>query len=262
VRRLFGDLRDLLFPPRCLHCRRVLDESEGADLCPACRDELPLPEEHPCPGCGRAHGPSPESFCAACRGTCARDAAVHITPFGGVGRTLVHRFKYQADLAAGAFLGRLLAARVTGAFAAPPDLLVPVPLHRRRLRERGFNQAAVLAREVARAVGTPLAVAALGRTAHTESLTGLDAAARAREVRGAFVARRPDLLSGRRVLLVDDVLTTGATAEECCRVLKAAGAAWAGVATVARVPLPAAPVPGSPRPGGAGGGGVPQDGGI
>lgn len=157
------------------------------------------------------------------------------TPFTGLGRTLVHRFKYRADLAAGSFLGGLLAAHLRGAFLVAPELLVPVPLHRRRLRERGFNQAAVLARVLSRSEGIPLAVAALCRAVPTASLTGLDAAARHREVRGAFTVRQPARVACRRVLLVDDVLTTGATAEECCRVLKAEGAVWTGVATAARV---------------------------
>lgn len=237
MRGFCRDLRDLLFPPRCLHCRDRLSGDPGDDLCSACRRELPWFEEPVCPGCGRARASQPESFCPSCRGRFAWDGAVFGAQFAGIIRVLVHRFKYRADLAAGEYLGRLLAARTRGVFVEAPEVVVPVPLHRRRLRERGFNQAAVLARVVSRAEGAPLAAAALRRVVHTVSLTGLDLEDRAREVRGAFVVRQPEIVAGKRVLLVDDVLTTGATVEECCRVLKGAGATWTGVATAARVIL-------------------------
>ena len=168
------------------------------------------------------------------------DAVVHAAAYAGSAKELVHRFKYQADLAAGRVLGRLLAERCGAALPDEVDLLVPVPLHRRRLGARGFNQAALLARAAGRRLGVPVAVAALARARNTRTLAGLHPDERAAELGGAFVVRRPGRVAGLRVLLVDDVLTTGATAEGCCRALKSAGATWAGVAVAARVLLPLA----------------------
>ena len=150
---------------------------------------------------------------------------VFAAPYAGTAKELVHRFKYRADFAAGRVLAALLAARVGAALPAGVDLLVPVPLHRRRLAARGFNQAALLARELARRLGPPAAVAALGRVGNTRTLAGLRPEERSRELRGAFAVRQPQRVAGRRVLLVDDVLTTGATAEGCCRAAQGRGRA-------------------------------------
>jgi ComF family protein len=166
------------------------------------------------------------------------DAVVFAAPYAGTAKELVHRFKYRADFAAGRLLAQLLAARIDAALPGAVDQLVPVPLHRWRLGGRGFNQAALLARDVGRRMKLPVAVAALGRASNTRTLAGLHPEERSRELRGAFTVRQPALVAGRRILLVDDVLTTGATAENCCRVLKDAGAVWVAVAVAARVLLP------------------------
>ena len=115
------------------------------------------------------------------------------------------------------------------------DTIVPVPLHRRRLFSRRYNQAAVLALALGRIAGLPVAVDGLMRTRATPTQGGLDRLGRARNVRGAFVARPQEALKGRRVLLIDDVLTTGATAGACVRALKTAGATSVDVLTLARV---------------------------
>jgi ComF family protein len=111
--------------------------------------------------------------------------------------------------------------------------LVPVPLHRSRLAERGFNQSLELARVIARRLGIDCAASALARSRATPSQTGLDARARHRNVRGAFVADAR-YLAGKRIALIDDVITTGATVRECARVLRGAGAARVEVWAVAR----------------------------
>lgn len=117
---------------------------------------------------------------------------------------------------------------------APPDLLLPVPLHRRRERERGYNQALLLSRRLERAWGVPVAAGVLVRRGITAPQADLDAPARRRNVRGAFAVTNPEAIFGRHVVLVDDVLTTGATAGECARCLLRAGASTVGVLTVAR----------------------------
>ena len=150
-------------------------------------------------------------------------------------REALHAFKFGGRRGLAAPLGDLIAELGLGALpGAAPDLLVPVPLHRRRARERGYNQSALLAMRVARAWGLPVAHDALARIAPTRPQTELDAAARRGNVRGAFAARRPEAVAGRHVLLVDDVFTTGATAAECARCLVGAGAEAVGVLTLAR----------------------------
>jgi ComF family protein len=235
--RLLGALRDLAAPPSCPGCGGPAGAA-GQELCAACGRDLAEPAHGICPGCGVAATADASTFCPACRGGCARDAVACGVAYSGVARDLVHRFKYCADLAAGRVLAQRLARRLPEALPCGADLLVPVPLHRRRLRERGFNQAAVIARAVSRATGIPCAVDALRRTASTPPLADLPPEERARAVRGAFAVRRAGAVAGRRVVVVDDVLTTGATAEACCRALKDAGAAWTGVAAAARVILP------------------------
>ncbi|HKW92169.1 MAG TPA: ComF family protein [Methylomirabilota bacterium] len=151
-------------------------------------------------------------------------------------REALHAFKFGGRRALAGPLGDLLvevAAR--GLPQGLPDLLVPVPLHPRRQRERGFNQASLLAHRVGRALGCPVRDDVLARAVATQSQASLDASARKANVRGAFRLRRPEEVAGRHVLVVDDVITTGATLTECVHRLEEAGAGPIGVLTVARV---------------------------
>lgn len=236
--RFATDIRDLLFPQHCPGCGAGLEPKTVETLCRTCRRDLPEPGEPLCAGCGIAAVAGAEAFCPSCRGGYEMDALVFSAAYAGTAKELVHRFKYHADFAAGAFLAHRLAARIDTALPGGADLLVPVPLHRWRLAGRGFNQAALLARGIGRRLSLPVAVAALGRASNTRTLAGLHPEERSRELLRAFRVRRPERIAGRRVLLVDDVLTTGATAEGCCRALKGAGARWVGVAVAARVLLP------------------------
>ena len=148
--------------------------------------------------------------------------------------SLLRRHKYGLDQS----LGRALAEYLDAAPALDADaydVVIPVPLHRSRLRWRGFNQAALLGAALARRLNCSLDVASLARVRSTPPQTARDRAQRTRNVRDAFAVRRPSRVAGRRVLLVDDVMTTGATADECARVLRAAGARRIDVLTLARV---------------------------
>ena len=147
---------------------------------------------------------------------------------------LVHRFKFGRDLAVGAWLAGRLADRVRG--GTPPDVLVVPPLSRARLRERGFNPALEIARRVGRAVRARVDVHAIERVRDTASQTGLDRQARRENLRGAFRCERD--YRGLHVALVDDVFTTGATAEALGALLRRQGAARVDVWVVARTPLP------------------------
>ena len=145
----------------------------------------------------------------------------------------IQELKYRRQRAVAATFGSLLAAHYPFAGDA---VLVPVPLHRSRLRARGFNQALLLARALGRRRGLHVLSRALTRVRATNAQAGLGAAERRRNLHGAFVVRRPDAVRDRAVVLVDDVLTTGATADACARALRAAGAARVDVFTVGRAP--------------------------
>lgn len=220
---------DLVFPPRCAGCNR-----RGDWLCPACAARVrPLAP----PWCARCGVPLRAAGGARCRGCAAGgghalDWARAAYPFAGPLRGAIHRFKYEGERARAEHLGRLFAIPLDLPEPAGSLLIVPVPLGAARRRERGYNQAEELAKVLATARGDRLDTG-LARVRATRPQVGLGAAERRANVCGAF-AWQGASLAGQRVLLVDDVMTTGATAEACAVALKAAGASWAGILTVAR----------------------------
>lgn len=232
-------LLDLALPNRCVGCRVVIG-SDGA-LCPACFARLDFIAAPMCGRCGLPlPTPPPDSadlVCAGCAAAPPKFAGARAAlVYGGLARDIVLMLKHadRTDLA------RPLAQWLLRA-GAPlldrADLIVPVPLHRRRLAMRRFNQAALLAQALGRAAKLPAAVDVLRRSRATPSQGHLSAALRRRNVRGAFVVnpRCARKLQGARVLLVDDVMTTGATLDACSAVLLRAGAAEVDAVVVARV---------------------------
>jgi ComF family protein len=161
--------------------------------------------------------------------------------YDGVLRELIHLLKYGQVRPAAPALGRMLAscaAPLLAEFGGRPVLLLPVPLHRSKARQRGFNQAALIAREMRKSFPPgclELNLSALRRRRATGSQIGLSREQRRRNLQGAFAVERPAEIAGREILLVDDVYTTGTTVSECAHVLRRAGAARVWVATVARV---------------------------
>lgn len=154
-------------------------------------------------------------------------------------QTVIHLFKYGGRSGLATFLGPLLASFAREwAPAEKASLVIPVPLHPRRLRARGFNQSKLLAGYVARELGTGLDFTSLRRVRYTLPQTGLGKAERRRNVRRAFALKTAEPVSGRTVLVVDDVATTGNTLNECARVLLKAGAEKVLVLVVARTPNP------------------------
>jgi ComF family protein len=175
------------------------------------------------------------SLCGACRRerpafAYARAAA----RYGSHARDALHAFKFDGRRSLAAPLGDLLAELGSTLPLPAVDVIVPVPLHPRRERERGFNQSWLLSRRVAAAWQVAARADVLTRTVATAPQTALGAAARRLNVGGAFRVRRPELVAGRHVLLVDDIMTTGATVGACAGALREAGAATVGVVTVAR----------------------------
>lgn len=213
---------DLVYPPRCAACGALGQEP----FCPVCAEAVdPTP-----PGCRRCGRPGPDAVCGACL---AQPPAFDTVRSGGLlGGPLadaVHALKYRGRPALARPLGEWLARRVELPAAAA---VVPVPLAPRRRRERGHDQAALLAEALARAAGRERLRRALRRVRETPPQVGRDRAARGRNVQGAFAASTA--VAGRDVVLVDDVVTTGATADACARALKAAGARSVTVVSLAR----------------------------
>lgn len=229
-------LTDLLFPPRCLAC----ENTPGGDtpFCHECASRITFIGDALCPSCGIPFGTTGGE-----RHLCG-DCIVLSPPFSlaralGVYESIlmsaIHRFKYGGKIAVGNALGDIMASReydslhITGY-----DLIIPVPLHPSKLRRRGFNQALILARRIAKKYRIPLDFTTLRRTKPTPAQVELSGDDRRKNVRGAFAVETKRAVEGRRVLLIDDVYTTGSTVKECARVLMRARASEVAVLTLAR----------------------------
>jgi ComF family protein len=234
---LYETFLDVIWPRRCAGCGDVLGAARvevDSLFCATCALSVERLEEPCCPVCGVPFSCAGASHVCL---DCVRDPpgfaalrAVYL--YGGAAAEAVLGFKYRArvDLARG--FGEAL-ARVA-AELGPVDRVVPVPLTPRRLRRRGYNQAGLIARVAGRRLGVRFTPEAVARVQEGTPQAGLDRAARLANIRGAFRVTRPDRVRGRRVLLVDDVVTTTATTRELARVLVRAGAAEVVVAALAR----------------------------
>jgi len=225
-------LQQWLLPLRCLLCGA--HGADGMDLCAACATELP--RNLSC--CARCALPLavPAALCGECqRRAPPWDAAWAPFRYAWPLDRLESRYKFGRDLAAGRVLSRLW--QLEPRPLALPELILPVPLHRGRLRKRGYNQALELARPLANAFDIPLQHDLLQRQRATPAQTELDAVTRRRNMRGAFAMRSVAPLPAH-IAILDDVMTTGATLAECARVLKRAGARRVDVWALARAPSP------------------------
>lgn len=237
VPALLGPVVDLVFPPRCPLCGEGLAAQVG--LCASCWSELAIPGEPSCSLCQRpfGEGTAAGTVCAVCLADPPRhDGIAAGTLYNEASRKLVLAFKHGHRIALAPMLARLVAPRLPAEVGAG-WLAVPVPLHRWRLWSRGFNQSALLAREIAALRGCEVLVDGLLRTKRTPPLGGLGRKARARKLAGAITINpaRSTSIKGAKIVLVDDVLTSGATSDACVRALKRAGARQVVVACFARV---------------------------
>jgi len=219
---------DYALPPRCPGCGDIV--SDPMAFCASCWQSIEFIGEPQCGICGvelPAQLPGAEIRCGACLAEPPPfERARAVMRYGEVGRTIAHRLKYSRRVS----LARVMAAQMQRLLEIAPDkpaVLVPVPLHRWRIWSRGFNQAALIGRELSRRTGIPLETGLLRRTVNTPPLHSLSPRARRQTVRSAFAlaTNAKDRLAGRMVILIDDIWTTGSTASACTRVLKAGGAA-------------------------------------
>ena len=258
-----GALLSLVYPSDCPVCGTLLPDAAWHGICLDCLQQVQTLEEKVCRRCGRPLSPDPGSLASASPGPGSRPDAPDRTtpplcgaclteappyalarslgPYAGTLAELIKLFKFagRTDLAA-RFIRMAREAHLLPGFLPDCDLLIPVPLHWRRRRQRGYDQAFLLARAMARQCGIPVARRALKRTRRTVPQTRLSEAERRNNVRGVFQVRRPRTLAGRVVCLVDDVRTTEATIRDACRAVRAAGAREIRVFTVA-VTVPGAP---------------------
>lgn len=235
ARRTGEALLSLIYPPHCASCGASTEA--GVHLCADCAGKARTIEAPFCRMCSQPFDGAitSEFTCSNCAGRkfhfdCA--AARYLSR--GVVREFIHRFKYNRDF----YLRHQLAAWAADALDdprlhAPIDAFVPVPLHATRQREREFNQAEEIARLLGRRAGIPL-LPALRRIRYTTTQTRLDRHERMENLRNAFRVRHSPRVQSRHLVIVDDVFTTGATVDECARVLRLAGAASVRVVTVAR----------------------------
>ncbi len=223
--RLWSAL-DWLFPPYCGGCER-----RGERWCSQCAHETKIIQNPVCACCGRPF--SSAGLCERCQAEPPSYTGLRsYAEFSGPIRKALHRLKYKRDLAMGEVLSRPMITYLE-ALNWPVDLVVPVPLGVARMRQRGYNQATLLARPLALGMGVSFSTQALSRTRETRSQVDLNAAERKENVRGAFLARSK-MVKNQKVLLVDDVTTTGSTLNECASALMAAGASQVFAFTLAR----------------------------
>ncbi len=224
---------DIIYPPRCHICERFLwsnrskKDQEELLICRSCFESFSEITSPLCPVCSRPFPPVAEEdhICEDClRKRPLYDAIGAPYLYDGVFMEAIHRFKYAGKTHLADSLGPLLVSFARGWLNKTDEcLMIPVPLHPKRLRERGFNQSLLLARHVASSLGTELDFLSLRRIRYTQPQTGLKSDERRKNVSRAFELMDHTCVKGRTVILVDDVATTGNTLNECARVFRRSG---------------------------------------
>lgn len=229
----------LVYPSRCLICETLLARPLESPVCRDCLDGLPTIGEPFCPRCGLPYTRGvAEGLCGPCRsGTRWFRRARSLLPYVDEVRTSLHFMKFAGRRRLASVLGTRAAGRFLASGDLPsPRVVVPVPLSRRRRRDRGFNQASIVGRAVAKRAGVPMRPRILRKVCERPPQSGLSARQRRDNAAGAYDARLPRSLLGADILLVDDVFTTGATVNAGAQALLRAGAGAVDVLTLARVP--------------------------
>ena len=225
---------DFALPPRCSACGVIVAEVHS--FCAECWTSVEFLGSGGCSTCGLPLQATDAETCAVCLAQPPRIARTRsAVAYDEISRGLAIRLKYGRKVAIAKTMARFMAPLVAG---GDERVLVPVPLHRSRLWWRGFNQSALVAAELSRRLSIPTEPLLLSRMRRTPPLKGMSALQRRKAVAGAFRVRDPAAVAGKTIILVDDVLTTGSTADACARALKRAGATRIEVVSWARVVKP------------------------
>lgn len=239
LKQLIRNVGDIIFPPQCLACTETEHLSPNRLFCISCRVKVRFIEGSLCTICGLPffNSAAESHICGACLEKKPLYAMARaVVSFETVIMEVIHKFKYNRDLALGDALGSLFAE-----FSFPDlnfsdyKMLIPVPLHKKKLQERGFNQALLLAKRMGKKYSLPVNFSLLKRHKFTLTQTGLNQREREENIKGAFSVIGKKEAVGENIILIDDVFTTGATVNECTRTLLEAGACRVSVLTLARV---------------------------
>ena len=237
IKEFLQAARETLFPLSCLACAKGLPRRQQVSYCAACRQDIRMLQEPFCITCAK---PFPQAagkshLCSHClRNDWHFKQARAVVQYRPPVSEAVKMFKYRGTMHGLATFAALSRQYLKNQPLAQPDLLIPVPLHTKRLRQRGFNQALILCRKIFPDWKDKIDPHILDRQSWTRPQTGLSGAERRRNVRNAFMVSNPAKIKNKTVLLVDDVFTTGATVNECARILVKSKAAQVDVFTFAR----------------------------
>lgn len=235
---ILQQILDLILPPRCLKCGKVLHDGDG--LCPECFNELTFISQPYCSKCGQPFEKAPQNRKMLC-GHCLQDkksvfrmsrAAFR---YDDVSKPLILAFKFYDKTESAKLFARWMKNAGKDIFAEGIDVIVPIPLHYTRLIKRRYNQAGLLAKELSKITGYHVDYDSVVRHKRTRPQVEFSGHARVKNVKDAFSVKHLEHIKGQRILLVDDVMTTGSTLRECAAALKAAGAKSVDTLTVARV---------------------------
>jgi ComF family protein len=233
------DLSEVIFPPQCLGCAEIMHPLNDQIFCSACKEKINFITGNICHICGTTFPDSPAEshLCGDClEAKPYFSYARAIFSYENIILNAIHQFKYKSNISAGEILASFMAG-----FSFPDidftdySLIIPVPLHVKRLRERGFNQSLILARALGEKKQIPVDFSALKRHKFTLTQTGSNKKERKQNIKGAFEVSDKKIIAGKNIILIDDVCTTGATANECAKTMIKAGARKVSVLTLARV---------------------------
>ncbi|MBN2539479.1 MAG: ComF family protein [Deltaproteobacteria bacterium] len=238
AKEIVSGIADMLFPPTCPACETLLIHDREHPFCPECLSTIHFAASPLCTSCGLPFT-APEGANHLCE-----DCILSPPPFS-IARSLgkyeaalldtIHLFKYHGKVSVGEDLGRMMATTCYDSLVIQHySLIIPVPLHPKRLRERGFNQSLILARQISNMFPIPLDFTTLKRTVLTEAQVSLSRQERAANVRGVFAVTDRRRIEDKKILLIDDVYTTGSTVKECSKILMKNGAEEVAVLTLAR----------------------------